>query len=234
MKVHNLMEDIVIKTVNELFENKSRVKSEIADCLQCKMDVVCYVLNRIKPEYIISGRGLIHFEEDYHKKIQLEADIISIASEGIKKITEIQRPYYKITKEDILKDAPFFFNFPAILGQILNGKSFEPLDNVLVSLFMGSEPVRMIDNTWENPYLVVKSTRGNFSFMPRPVPAEEENEQRLFSMELRVKKEGFEELNHFFDLTLKSEKDIKTSYNIKLTYKTEPLYLFPEGDEESV
>lgn len=233
MKVHNLMEDIVINTVNELFENKSRVKPEIADCLHCKMDVVCYVLNRIEPEYIISGRGLIHFEEDYHKKIQLEADIISIASEGIKKITEIQRPYYKITEEDIFKDSPFFFNFPAILGQILNGKSFEPLDNVLVSLFMEGDPVRMIDDTWENPYLVVKSTRGSFSFMPRPVPAVKDNEKRLFSMELRVKKEGFEELNRFFDLTLESEKDIKTSYNIELTYKTEPLYLFPEEKEES-
>lgn len=107
MKVHNLMEDIVIKTVDELFEDKSRVKPEISECLHCKMDVVCYVLNRIKPEYIISGRGLIHFEEDYHNKIQLEADIIAIASEGIKKITEIQRPYYSNTQKEDTRNYPF-------------------------------------------------------------------------------------------------------------------------------
>ncbi len=233
MKVHNLMEDVVIKAVDELFKDGSRVKPEIAECLHCKMDVVCYVLNRVKPEYIISGRGLIHFEDDYHNKIQMEADIISIASEGIKKITEIQRPYYNTPEKNTPKDSSYFFNFPAILGQVLNGKSFEPLDNVLVSLFMDGEPVRMIDNTWENPYLVVKSTRGSFSFMPMPVPSNKEKEKRLFSMELKVKKEGFEELNHFFDLALESETDMKTSYNIEWTYKTEPIYLFPEGEKEN-
>ncbi len=232
MKVHNLMEDVVTKVVDDLFKDESRVKPDIAGCMRCKMDVVCYVLNRLKPEYIISGRGLIHFEEDYHNKIQLEADIISIASEGIKKITDIQRPYYNTTEKNILKDSPYFFNFPAILGQILNGKSFEPLDNVLVSLFMDGKPVMMIDNTWENPYLVVKSTRGNFSFMPMPVPTDKEKEKRLFSMELKIKKEGFEELNHFFDLALESETELKASYNIEWTYKTEPLYLFPEGEEK--
>lgn len=94
---------------------------------------------------------------------------------------------------------------------------------------MNGEPVRMIDDTWENPYLIVKSTRGSFSFMPQPLPSEKEGETRLFSLEIRVKKEGFEDLNHFFDLSLTSETEMKISYNIEWTYKTETLYLFPEG-----
>lgn len=231
MKVHNLMEDIVLKTVDELFEDTSKVDPALSDCLHCKMDVVCYVLNRIKPEYIISGRGLIHFEDDYHNKIQLEADLISIASEGIKKITEIKRPYYSTSKPQKDRGYPYLFNFPAILGRVLHGKSFEPVENTLVSLFMAGSPVRMIDDTWENPYLIVRSTRGSFSFMPEPLRAETLNEKKNFSLELRINREGFEPLNHFFNIELTSEKELKANYNIDWTYKTETLYLFPEGPE---
>ncbi len=118
------------------------------------------------------------------------------------------------------------------MGRVLHGKSFEPVENALVSLFMDGEPVRMIDDTWENPYLIVKSTRGGFSFMPEPQPAESPEDEKLFSLEIRVEKEGFEPLSHYFDLSLSGEKAMKISYNIEWTYKTDTLYLFPEGESE--
>ncbi len=232
MKVHNLMEDIVENIVTELFEDTTKVDPALSGCLQCRMDVVCYVLNRVKPEYIISGRGLIHFEDDYHDKMQLEADIIALASVGIRKITEIKRPYYLTTERKDPQDYPFLFNFPAIMGRVLNGKTFEPVENTLISLYLDDKPARMIDQTWENPYLIVRSTRGYFSFMAEPLPAEALGEKKSFSFELRIVKEGFEPLNHFFTLECTSEKEKKVSYTIEQTYSNETLYLFPEGDEE--
>lgn len=232
MQVHNLMEDVVAKTVEGVFKDNSKVELSLSECLHCKMDVICYVLNRIKPEYIISGRGLIHFEDDYHDKLQIEADIIALATEGIKKITEIKRPYYLADKNPVTKKYPFMFNFPAILGRVLNGKSFEPVDNALVSLYLEGEPMRMVDSTWENPYLIVKSTRGSFSFLPFPYPAAETGQKKSFSLELRISKEGYEPLNHFFNLELTSEKEQRVSYNMEWTYKTETLYLFPEGEKD--
>ncbi len=232
MNVHNLMEDIVKNTVEELFKDTTKVDPALSGCLQCKMDVVCYVLNRIKPEYIISGRGLIHFEDDYHKKIQLEADLIALAAEGIKKITEIKRPYYLSSEKKEIRQYPYFFNFPAIMGRVVNGKTFEPVYNTLISLYLDNKPARMIDTTWENPYLIVKSTRGSFSFMAEPFPSDTLGEKKEFSFELRISKEGFEPLNHFFTLEVISEKEMRTSYNIKWTYSTETLYLFQSEDED--
>ncbi len=230
MKVHNLMEDIVEKTVYELFEDTTKVDPALSGCLQCRMDVVCYVLNRLKPEYIISGRGLIHFEDDYHNKIQLEADLIALATEGIKRITEIKRPYYLSAEQNETADYEYLFNFPAILGRVLNGKTFEPVYNTPISLYLNGKPARMIDETWENPYLIVKSTRGSFSFMAKPLPADTLSEKKTFHFELRIEKEGFSPLNHFFSLDITSEKEKKASYNIEWTYNTETLYLFPEED----
>lgn len=232
MQVHNLMEDVVTKTVEGLFKDTSRVEPSLSECLQCRMDVICYVLNRIKPEYIISGRGLVHFEDDYHDKLQIQADIIALATEGIKKITEIKRPYYLGDKNPATKKYPFLYNFPAILGRVLNGKSFEPVDNTLVSLYFEGEPMRMIDSTWVNPYLIVKSTRGSFSFLPLPSPAAETGQKKNFPLELRISKDGYEPLSHFFNLELTSEKEQRVSYNMEWTYKTETLYLFPEGEKE--
>ncbi len=47
MNVHNLMENIVIETVNDIFEDKKKEGFDMAECLQCRLDVACYVLNRI-------------------------------------------------------------------------------------------------------------------------------------------------------------------------------------------
>jgi len=83
MNIHNIMESIVLDTVNEIFEDKRKEGFEMADCLQCRLDVACYVLNRIKPEYIISGRGLLHFEENYHELIQTKVDMVTLINAGI-------------------------------------------------------------------------------------------------------------------------------------------------------
>ena len=62
MNVHNLMEDVVIKAVNTLYD---KVKAEkvawlTCDCENCRLDTVSYVLNRIPPKYVVSGRGVTH------------------------------------------------------------------------------------------------------------------------------------------------------------------------------
>ena len=63
MIIHNVMEDIVSDEVNKLFDEAEQKKEDwvTCTCIQCRHDVMCYVLNRIKPRYIKSGRGLAHF-----------------------------------------------------------------------------------------------------------------------------------------------------------------------------
>jgi len=226
MNVHNIMESIVLDTVNEIFEDKRKEGFDMAECLQCRLDVACYVLNRIKPEYIISGRGLLHFKDNYHELIQTKVDMVTLINAGIKKVTNTKRSYYN--KKDANKNIStrFLFNFPSIIGSVLRGDNFVPAENLSISLLFENTPSKMIDNTWQNPFTIVKSTNGSFTFMPEPVAADEENEERTFNFEIRIEDNNFETINHFFKLNLTSEKNLITTFSIERTYKIESLYLF--------
>ncbi len=226
MNVHNIMESIVIDTVNEIFEDKRKEGFEMADSLQCRLDVACYVLNRIKPEYIISGRGLLHFEDNYHELIQTKVDMVTLINAGIKKVSKTKRSYYNSKDSNKNISTNYVYNFPSIIGSVLRGDNFVPIENLSISLLFENTPAKMIDFTWQNPFSIVKSTNGSFTFMPAPVAADEENEERTFHFEIRIEDKNFEHINHFFQLKLKSEKNVITTFSIERTYKLDSIYLF--------
>ncbi len=231
MNVHNIMESIVTETVNEIFEDKRKEGFEMADCLQCRLDVACYVLNRIKPEYIISGRGLLHFEDNYHHLIQTKIDMVTLINDGIKKIQNTKRYYYN-TKDTVRSiSTRYLYNFPSIIGSVLMGENFVPAENISISLYSENTLAQLIDNTWQNPFTIVKSTKGSYTFMPAPVAADEENEERVFKFELRIEDDRYDPVNHFFEIKLKSEKNIVTTFSIERTQKIAGLYLFKKDSE---
>ena len=231
MNVHNIMESIVIDTVNEIFEDKRKDGFEIAHCLQCRLDVACYVLNRIKPEYIISGRGLLHFEDNYHELLQTKVDMVTLINAGIKIVQQTKRPYYNVKETAKNISTRYLYNFPSIIGSVLMGDNFVPAENISINLYFENTLAQMIDITWQNPFTVVKSTKGSYSFMPAPIPADEENEERIFHFELRIEEENYDPINHFFELKLKSQKNMVTTFSIDRTYKIEGLYLFKKDSE---
>ena len=77
MKVHNLMEDVVSKLVDKLYDQAKKDKAPwlTCDCENCRIDSISYVLNRITPKYIVSDRGVTHSLEILNDK-QLLADIV--------------------------------------------------------------------------------------------------------------------------------------------------------------
>jgi len=231
VNVHNIMESIVIDTVNEIFEDKRKDGFEMADCLQCRLDVACFVLNRIKPEYIISGRGLLHFEDNYHDLIQTKVDMVALINKGIEKIFQTKRSYYNTKKINRNVSTRYLYNFPSIIGTVLMGENFVPAENISVSLFFEDSPAKMIDNTWQNPFTVVKSTKGSYTFMPAPIPEDEVNEERTFHFELRIEDKNYDTINHFFELHLKSEKNMVNTFSMNRTHKIGGLYLFPKETE---
>ena len=225
------MESIVIDTVNDIFEDKRKEGFEMADCLQCRLDVACFVLNRIKPEYIISGRGLLHFEDNYHDLIQTKVDLVTLINKGIEKISQTERSYYKTKKTNRNISTRYLYNFPSIIGTVLMGENFVPAENIEISLIFENTLAKMIDNTWQNPFTVVKSTKGSYTFMPTPIAADEENEERTFHFELRIENKDYETINHFFELTLKSEKNMVNTFSMDRTHKMGGIYLFPKESE---
>ena len=177
MNVHNLMEDVVIKAVNTLYD---RVKGEnvawlTCDCENCRLDTVSYVLNRIPPKYVVSGRGVTHNAE-YLASSQLQADVDSLALEGMRTVSSTKRPFHTENRIDCTiqgsgsKAAPAF-NFFTFMGVVLDGNTFEPVPEAKITLKMDGKLAEMVDKTWNNPYNLVPSTKGVYSFWVKSIPA---------------------------------------------------------------
>ncbi|TFG62838.1 MAG: competence protein ComFB [Spirochaetales bacterium] len=229
MNVHNIMEDIVADAVGDVFdEEEQNRKQGICTCDQCRIDVTCYVLNRTKPQYIFSGRGLAHLKTDYQNNLQKMADLLGLVNTAIKKVNAAKRPRFahKGDHESFRPGGPLF-NFPTIMGKIFSGTNFEPLKDVSVFLMHQGSPITMINPNWQNPYPVSEKTAGTFLFWPYPSSAEREAETKIFEFEVTTERGKFEELHYYFNLELTAQAVFNDSIHLQQTFELEPLYLFP-------
>jgi competence protein ComFB len=230
MEIRNLMEDIVLATVGELFELEARDKTlGYCTCAQCKLDVACYVLNRIKPEYILSSRGLAYSERDSLDKVQKRADIITLAKEGWASVEHRPRPTTDHAATAALRSLPEgpAFNIPAVMGRAFNGLNFEPIAAGCISLLVNGKLATMVDQNWQNPFVFAQATAGSFSFWPCPEAAAAAGVEKSFSCELRLEVPGFEPLSHYFDLGLAADRSAKAEFSLLGVSKIPDLYLFP-------
>jgi competence protein ComFB len=208
MDIHNLMEDVVLDTVNELFDAKVQGDSAAwCTCRQCRMDVACFVLNRLKPEYVLSGRGVAYSEIDYGEKLQRGADVASL-----------------------VKDVPVgpVFNVRPIMGRLFNGSTFEPIIDANISLVDETGLVKMMDSNWPNPYPLAKNTNGTFTFWPFPVTSARIGESRRFSFTIVASPEGYEDLSHFEELEEVSDPAPICQFSLQTVHRLRDLYVFPK------
>lgn len=233
MEVHNLMEDLVKTVIQEMFDVE-KDKTSWCTCEQCRTDIACYVLNRVKPEYVVSSRGLAYSEIDYVDKLQRMADVVSLVKEGWAKINASPRNH---TIQKPLKAPPVLqgpsFNIPPIMGRVFHGVTFEPMCDIDVFLMNErDEPVPMMDENWQNPIRLYKNTGGTFIFWPRPIKAEMAGKLQLFSFSIVIKAEGFEELSHFVGLKIASEANPQLQFSMQNLYKLPDLYMLPFSKDD--
>lgn len=233
MIIHNVMEDLIYNEVNKMFDEaeKNKEKWFTCSCMQCRLDTMCYVLNRVKPRYIKSGRGLAHFLKlEESEKNQIMTDITTLIIEGMHKVLATRRPHKEIITAKSA-NAPAF-NFPTISGKILNGSNFKPMDNVIVTLKLENDIVPQINILWDNPYKISDKTPGIFTFCPQSIPAIEAGKIKKFVFLITAEKEGFEPSRISFELELTSEEQEKSPLNSSYFYDIKDLFLFAESDEQ--
>jgi competence protein ComFB len=234
MDIRNVMEDAVKVVVEELFEIEDREKRlGFCTCDQCKVDVACYVLNRVKPEYIVSSRGLAYSEKEGLDKVQRRADVISLVKEGWGKVSHAPRPTsdHIAHSPDALQEGPIF-NFPTIMGRVFDGRTFAPLGEGTVRLFAEGSEVEMLDPNWQNPFVLAGATGGTFIFWPKPLPASATDGERKFVFEVKVEVPGLEALSHYIEMALSPERNVRLDFSLQRVHKIQDLYLFPEGQGE--
>lgn len=232
MKIKNTLEDLVYNLADSII---SSYKEDIPKNSKFKLDVVCYVLNRILPEYVISYRGLIYEEMELKYDSQKLTDIISLIYDAIRTIKnrrkediienvseEIEWGYYFSESND------YIFNFPQIIGQVFNSSNFEPIDDATVSLLDDTNNlVPMASNFWKNPLKTSIKTNGIFTFWPKALKASnnEIQSEKMFRMKIVVTKEGFLKEEKFFSFKLKSEKLLVNQIRRGDIINLEPVYM---------
>ncbi len=236
MEIHNTAEDIVLRSVDEIFDDIERqgAADRPCTCSQCRLDTACYVLNRVSPRYVISSRGVERAEQESIDRQQIEADVASLVYEGLQRIASARRPHFQHDSSNSgNRPAPVgpVFNFPTVVGRIFNGQNFEPLSDITLTFFKGASLAVMIDPNWQNPYSMVANTAGTFSFWPAPESCAKPGIAQLFSCSILAEAPGYESLRHFFELTLTSEEHSTASFSMQRTVRLPDLYIFPPGDE---
>ena len=235
MEIRNLIKSKVISDVNEIFDelDKSGNTSNFCICNQCRMDVICYVLNRTPPHYIVSHRGASRAQIDGIEQQQNAADISTLVHEGLKRINHNIRPHSHPQEKDAesYSKLPLFY-VPTIVGRIFNGNNFTPLSDVDVELLRDGTPVKMNEGNWQNPCRLVSNVEGNYSFLPAPVKASKADVPEIFQYTIRVSAPEFETMTHFFKIPVKSEIPQADSFALDRTFKLPDLYMFPPGEAE--
>jgi competence protein ComFB len=235
MDIRNIMEDAVKVLVEELFEREDREKRlGFCTCDQCKLDVACYVLNRVKPEYIVSSRGLAYSEKEGLDKVQRQADLISLVKEGWGKVSHSPRPtsdHVGGRKEDLEREGPIF-NFPTIMGRVFDGRTFAPLGEGAVRLFAEGVEAEMVDPNWQNPFVLAGATGGTYIFWPSPIAASAQEGERKFVFEIKVEVPGFDLVSHYVEIDLSPERSMRMDFSLQRVHKVPDIYLFPEGQGE--
>ncbi|HET7839788.1 MAG TPA: late competence development ComFB family protein [Rectinemataceae bacterium] len=235
MEIHNLMEYAVQAVVDELFDHETREPQlGYCTCDQCRLDVACYVLNRVKPEYIVSSRGLAYSEKEGLDKVQRQADIITLVKEGWGRVTHAPRSTSDHTgphaaSQEMKGPA---FNFPTVMGRVFDGRTFAPVPEGKVTLLEAGAQVNMVDPNWQNPFVLAGGTAGTYIFWPCPLAAPGLGATRTWTFEIKVEAQGFDPLSHFVELQLEGEDEARTDFSLQRVHKIPDLFLFPEGTEE--
>lgn len=229
MNVHNMMEDLVTAEVNALYEQVKKANSPwlSCDCKNCRLDTISYVLNRIPPKYVVSGRGVTHSNEIFSDH-QLIADISAVAMDGLRVISSTKRPFHTLPREECEphnEENPSY-NFPTFSGTILDGSTFEPISGAKILLKLEGKTVDMVDMTWANPTQTFQSTRGTFTFWPKSLPAAKTGESKKFEFEVEIEVEGYEKSYHYFEVPVISDNETKTELNTACSVKIRDIVLF--------
>lgn len=231
INIHNIMEEQVIDRVNQLYDqvisNKNTWLS--CDCENCRLDTASYVLNRIAPRYVVSGRGVTHNSSTVLKNSQVNADIEKLAIEGMRLVSSSKRPYHKDGRKnptDIPNSNSIVFNFPNFIGNVYDGSSFEPITNAHLLLKMDDKIAEMMDVTWPNPCETFNATNGSYTFWVAPVQAESEGTKRDFNFTIEVSAEGFVPVTCSFSLSLTSECLDRREVNSTYSKKVNDIFLF--------
>jgi competence protein ComFB len=193
---------------------------------ECRMDVACFVLNRIPQRYVSSARGQAHIEQEIENDQQLFVDLVTLSHEGLRRVTSVQRSFYGNAPDAPAVQGPHFF-FPTVKTRLFDANTFTAAKDVPVALLRDDSMVRMVDSRWQNPFTVAEPTGATVLFWPQPAQAAGPDESGRFEFEIRVESDGYESLHHFFTIERISTNEGMSALIATGEHRIPDLYLVP-------
>jgi len=207
MKVKNYQEDLVMRTINLVLEDRSDVpKNE-----SLVRDVAAYTLNRMPPKYIMSERGFTRLASEFWTNGSNGGDstehlldlveMVLLIHRGIDVVTSRRKPDGAAeaeTETGIESDEPigYWHNFPHFIGKVVDQATRKPVFGVRATLYINGEKAHSADDGWPNPYFTNKGSKGFYSFWPQPrrYKAEQKNFTIMVTLELPGHKTATQEM----------------------------------------
>lgn len=233
MFFHNVMEEIMYKEVNRLYDEakKNGEKWLVCDCIQCRVDSMCYALNRVKPRYIKSSKGLAYFfQVDFKMGSQFFVDISSVALEAMKVVQANRGPHTDEETEEV-SSYKACFNFPTIKCKINNGNNLSPMNDVTVKLFLNDKLAEQMDVLWDNPCIVSCNMGGVCTFWPKPQKADEQGIAKDFNFVLVVEKENYESVRQTFSLNIVSAENVQENFDVTSCHEIKDIFMFEKAPD---
>ena len=229
MIVKNIMEDIVINAVIEMLKDYDE---KLLKCSACVEDIVCYVLNRIDPKYITSGRGVLFIEKDFKHDLQKTADIYSHISEAIKLITEKGWDEEHLAENDffynntVVYNDSFYLNYPYFTGRVVMSDGSPLKEEVTITLFRKEDnkfvKAQMANPNWKNPFVTSVSTYGYYTFWVKPNVSKNQDKENIEEVTFRVsvKSKSYQPQEKFLNIKIKTEKarylSVRTEHAVRI------------------
>lgn len=226
MQIYNITQERVTELVNRAFDSDDRPK-ELCLCYQCRLDVICYVLNRAKPVYVLSERGIAHLKDNYANSLQELADLTRLVDNGIKLVAQARRAHHLQPAESDVPESKAYFNFPTITGTVLSGVTFAPV-GAKVTILLDDKPVEMKDSKWFNPIQLNEQSNESYFFWPQAIPSDEIGVEKTFIFQLNIEAKEYETATHIFELTITSEKELNNTFQAHNTHTCNNVLLFKE------
>ena len=83
--IKNVMEDIIEKRMMPIIK-----QTGCCDCLKCRSDIAAYVLNNVRPKYVVTEKGEL-FSKTVQHDTGFDTKLMILISEGVMRIKENPR-----------------------------------------------------------------------------------------------------------------------------------------------
>lgn len=169
----NLMENKVSKLTDFFLKDKN-----IPSNSNMRLDIIVYTLNRVKPEYITSAKGVIHTLIK-NETSQINADILSIISEAYKLFEEKKDERNSSGLLPLIQENGYYISYPSLMGNIIHSDTFKKVTNADVYVYGKGELLEGYGVNFPNPLKISEKAQGKFVFCFLPKKSDTPNPQNI-------------------------------------------------------